>query len=72
MPRPRMVDDDTVLAAIARLTDQGWTPSVRELAVELGFKSPTPILRYLERLREEGKVSWVPGKARTLRVVAAA
>lgn len=71
MARPRRVDDATLLAAIIRLESLGVSPTIRELADDLGFKSPAPILRYLERLREEGKVSWVRGKARTLRVVAA-
>jgi SOS-response transcriptional repressor LexA len=71
MPRQRRFDDAAVLAAIIRLEAAGMSPTIRELAEELGFKSPAPILRYLERLREEGKVSWVRGKARTLRVVAA-
>lgn len=70
MPRPRRCDDDAILAAIVRLASDGTPPTLRELASELGLSSPTPLLRYLQRLREEGKVSWEPGKARTLRVVA--
>jgi SOS-response transcriptional repressor LexA len=69
MPRPRKCDDDEILAAIVRLTSKGPAPTLRELAAEVGLSSPTPLLRYLERLRQEGKVSWEPGKARTLRVV---
>jgi repressor LexA len=58
------------LAAIQASLERGYSPTVRELAAELGLRSPAPLHRYLERLRDEGKVSWETGKARTLRVVA--
>ena len=73
MSRPRKVDDDVLLAAIiACWDDRGVAPTVRELSEELGLRSTAPMHRYLERLREEGRVSWERGKARTLRVVEAA
>ncbi len=73
MPRPRKVSDEAVLAAIDRLhAEFGFAPTVRELCAELGLASPAHVHRYLEKLREEGRVSWVPGKQRTLVVLAAA
>jgi DNA-binding IclR family transcriptional regulator len=69
MGRPRKVNDEEVLEAIQALMGTGVAPTVRELAAQLGF-SPSAAHRYLERLREEGKVEWEPGKYRTLRVVA--
>lgn len=71
MARPRRVDDEALLTAIMESrAERGVSPTVRELADIMGLRSPAPLHRYLERLREEGRVSWEPGKARTLRVVA--
>lgn len=65
----RRVTDADVLEAIERLTEVCLvSPTVREVKDALGIRSPSDMHRYLERLREKGLVSWMPRKARTLRV----
>lgn len=59
----------TVLATVAELTQrQGFPPTVRELQLELGLASPSTIFHHLELLREQGLVTWEPGKNRTLKL----
>lgn len=51
-------------------TDQhGYPPSTREMTSALGFRSVESIHRLLRTLREDGRVTWEPRKARTLRIV---
>lgn len=47
----------------------GYPPSTREMTEALGFRSVESIHRLLRTLREDGKVTWEPRKARTLRIV---
>lgn len=59
-----------VLAAIVSMTVDGVCPTVREVKDELEVRSPSDMHRYLERLQEEGLVTWMPKKPRTLRLTA--
>lgn len=47
---------------------RGYPPTVRELAERMGVNA-TDVWQKLLRLRREGLVDWVDGKARTLHVV---
>lgn len=49
--------------------EHGYPPSTREMAQAMGFRSVESIHRLLIILRDAGRVSWEPRKARTLRVV---
>lgn len=49
--------------------EKGYPPSTREMAEALGFRSVESIHRLLRTLREDGRVTWEPRKARTLKVV---
>jgi len=55
---------DSVLQAVVKT----HPTTVREIAKEVGVSSTT-VWYYLETLRDEGKVTWEPGKARTIRPV---
>lgn len=58
-----------LLGAIkARIDANGYSPSLRELADDLGT-CPNDVKGKLERLRREGLVTFVEGQARTVRVV---
>lgn len=48
---------------------RGYPPSTREMTAALGFRSVESIHRLLRVLKEDGKVTWEPRKARTLRIV---
>lgn len=70
MARPRTISNDVVLAAIVLATEQnGYPPSMRELAARLGFKSASSLYPYFVDLCAEGRITWSAGEFRTLRVV---
>jgi len=55
-----------IMDAIVRLTEaQGFPPTTREIADDLGMWN-SQVGRALQRLREEGLVSWQDNRARTL------
>jgi len=65
--RPREIE---LMLFVQTFADQnGYPPSTREIATELGFKSVESVHRILVSLRDRGQVSWVPNHARTLRVL---
>lgn len=58
-----------LLRAISRRIDaNGYSPSLRELADDLGT-CVNDVKGKLERLRRDGLVTYVDGQARTVRVV---
>jgi SOS-response transcriptional repressor LexA len=62
-------DRKATLAAIKQIASQsGQPPTVRELADVLSI-STTATYRRLISLRDTGDVSWLPGRARTLKIV---
>jgi repressor LexA len=48
--------------------ERGYPPSVREIGKEVGLTSSATIHHHLDRLITDGKLSRVPGQARTIRV----
>lgn len=47
----------------------GYSPTTREIASGMGFKSVESVHRLLQALKESGRVTWIPNRARTLRIV---
>tara|TARA_A100001234_G_scaffold204121_1_gene198794 strand:+ start:372 stop:989 length:618 start_codon:yes stop_codon:yes gene_type:complete len=45
------------------------SPSIRQMMIAMGLKSPAPIQSRLKHLQEKGFISWQEGKARTLQIV---
>lgn len=69
MPRPRIISNDVVLEALVQLRRESRTPpSLRELGARVGVSAPS-LYPYLNSLRDEGKLTWVPGRFRTLELV---
>lgn len=63
---PRQRD---VLRAIDHLQKRdGFSPSIRELADELGLTALRGVAQHLEYLKKKGAVRWLPHKARTLAI----
>lgn len=59
-----------ILQAIIDLTDKhNYPPTVRELCVYVGLKSPGTMQAHLYQLKRKGLVSWRPNMPRTVRVV---
>lgn len=46
----------------------GYSPTYREIAVAIEVTSTATVSEYLEVLRAQGRVTWVPNKARTIRI----
>ncbi len=44
------------------------SPSIRQMMVGMGLKSPAPIQSRLKHLQEKGYISWQEGRARTLKL----
>jgi repressor LexA len=47
----------------------GFSPTVREISGMVGLKSSATVHRQLEKLKEEGKISWNPAMPRTIRLL---
>ena len=60
---------EAVVSAIAWFDrTQGYSPTARELALELGVSVST-VWRTIDELEQAGRITHVPGKARTLRIL---
>ena len=44
-------------------------PTIREIMRGLELRSPGPVQQQLQRLRDAGKINWIDGKNRTIRLV---
>jgi len=53
---------------VAVTAEQGYAPTIRELAERLGV-SPSCVALQLDTMRARGEVMWEEGRGRTLRVV---
>ena len=51
------------------IKDFQHSPSIRQMMIAMGLKSPAPIQSRLKHLQEKGYISWQEGKARTLQLV---
>jgi len=61
---------ERIIAVIAEhVAEHGYPPSVRDIGLQVGLSSPSTVQSHLEQLRKAGRLTSVPGKPRTLRVV---
>ena len=59
-----------IMIATDEMTAQdGYAPTVREIAKRVGLSSPDTVMSHLRTLRAEGRVDWMDGLSRTLRVL---
>lgn len=64
------METEAVLAFVRSwISEHGYSPSTREIVAGLDVSSTRIVHEALVELRDAGKVDWVPGQARTLRVV---
>ena len=47
----------------------GYAPTVREIMDGVGLASTAAVQYHLEKLRDSGVITWIPGRARTIRVL---
>ncbi len=50
------------------IKEKGYSPTVREIAKELGNNSPATTLHHLKELRRKGYITWIEKQNRTIRV----
>ena len=69
MTRPLTARQQAVLSAIrSHLTQYGWPPTIRELGVVLGIRSPNGVRAHLRALERKGYVQRDPRVARGIRL----
>lgn len=51
------------------IAENGVSPALTEIAAGVGLASHNAVRNHLLQLQSAGKVTWMPGKFRTLRVV---
>lgn len=54
------------------IVDHGHSPSFSEIAEGIGLKSKGPVHDMVQRLVERGRVSFTPGRARSITITAGA
>lgn len=62
-------DDLLVRWIDAFLDEKGYAPAVREIGQAFDLASSASVKSWLDRLRKEGRVTWVEGQTRTLHTV---
>ena len=65
----KATDDEIVGFIRGYREEMGFSPSVRDIVSGLGYRSTGSVKHRLERLRDEGRVTYVDRVARTLREV---
>lgn len=59
-----------ILAWVQAYIDaHGYSPTLRELVTAFGFKSTNGAACHLTPLRKKGRLTWIDGRPRTLRVL---
>lgn len=53
----------------AYVKKNGFAPSVEEIAEGVDLASKTAVRHHLDVLKDEGVITWTPGKYRSLRVL---
>ncbi len=51
------------------IRDHQHAPSIRQMMLAMGLKSPAPIQSRLEHLRNKGYIQWAEGQARTIQIL---
>jgi repressor LexA len=54
---------------VSYIRDQQHAPSIRQMMLAMGLKSPAPIQSRLEHLRNKGYIQWAEGQARTIQIL---
>lgn len=67
----RLTDKQRIILDIIKefINKNGYCPSVREICKLADLNSPATVCSHLNNLKEKGYISWVNGKARTIRVL---
>lgn len=69
MVRRKITNDDVLDFIIDFQDEKGFAPTFREMARGLNVDSTSTVAGRIAALRDEGKVTYLPGHSRTLKVV---
>jgi SOS-response transcriptional repressor LexA len=64
-----MTRADRILAYVRSEAAAGRSVTVRDIQKTLTISSPSVVSYWLSKLRDQGRVTWEPGKSRTLRAL---
>lgn len=67
-PRPLTEKQAAVLAFIEQ-NPVLYSPTVREIAASLGYKSPNAVVVHLDALEKKGRIRRTPGRSRNIEVI---
>jgi repressor LexA len=68
-PKPLTARQAEVLAFI-RANMAYYSPTVRQIAQEMGIKSPNGVFHHLNALERKGRIRRISGKSRNIEVIA--
>ncbi|MEM7771813.1 MAG: transcriptional repressor LexA [Cyanobacteria bacterium P01_E01_bin.6] len=51
------------------IAEKRISPSIREQAEGMGYKSPSPVQSLLNQLKDKGWITWIPRKSRSIRIL---
>lgn len=59
---------DAFNCIVTYIAENGYSPTVRDIQLMLGLKSPNPAYQLLSQLRRKGAIEWESGATRTIRI----
>ena len=68
-PKPLTARQAQVLAFI-KANMAYYSPTVRQIAVEMGIRNHNAVFHHLNALEKKGRIRRVPGKSRNIEVIA--
>ncbi len=51
------------------IAEKQISPTIREQAEGMGYKSPAPVQSLLNHLKDKGLITWIPRKSRSIRIL---
>ena len=67
--RPKITQDIVMDYLVGFISENGYSPSVREIQLGLDIDAPSTVQRRLRQLEDAGRISRHRFKSRTIRVV---
>lgn len=68
-PRSDIRNEDILVFIATFIGERGYSPTFREIGAGVGFGSIDTVHRRLKTMKKQGKVDFLSGSARTLRIL---
>jgi SOS-response transcriptional repressor LexA len=69
MPKHITDAEDVLRFIVLFMTDNGHSPTVREITEGVGLHSTSAAYHWMEVLRKDNRIDWTPGLARTIKIM---